>query len=136
MIENTQEQAKALGAKVAGKPAKSWMGVPLIIEDQAIGAFIVQDLEKEKAFTQGQLEYLSNLSQQAAGILFNARLLDEHRNQITKIQTAAEIARDISSALNLDELLLKAVNLIQERFRLLPCCYFLDRQHWRQCNYP
>ena len=125
LTENTEEQAKALGAKIVGKPAKSWMGVPFIMEDQVIGAFIVQDLHKENTFTQEHLNYLSNLSQQVVGILFNARLLDEHRNQITKIQTAAEIARDISSALNLDELLLKAVNLIQDRFNFYHAAIFL-----------
>ena len=125
LIENTQEQAKTLGAKVVGKPAKSWMGTPLIIEDQAIGALIVQDLEKENAFTQDNLKYLSTLAKQVAGILFNARLLDENQNQIVKIQTAAEIARDISSALNLDELLLKAVNLIHDRFDFYHAAIFL-----------
>ena len=123
--ENFQEQAEALGAKFDGKPAKAWMGVPMMIGDQAIGALIVQDLEEEKAFTQDQFDFLCNLASQVASILFNARLLDESRSQITKIQTAAEIARDISSALNLDELLLKAVNLIRERFNFYHASIFL-----------
>ena len=125
IVENTEEQARALGAKIAGKPAKSWMGVPLIIDDRAIGALIVQDLDEEKAFTQEHLNHLNILASQVSGILFNARLLDEHRNQIAKIQAAAEIARDISSALNLDELLLKAVNLIQDRFDFYHAAIFL-----------
>ncbi|MGD8402017.1 MAG: GAF domain-containing protein [Anaerolineales bacterium] len=123
--ENFQEQAESLGAKIDGRPAKSWMGTPMLIEDQAIGALIVQDLENEKAFTREQLDLLSNISNQIAKFIFNARLLDESRNQIDKIQTAAEIARDISSALNLDELLLKAVNLILERFNFYHASIFL-----------
>lgn len=123
--ENFQERAKTLGAKLVGKPAKSWMGAPFVIENQAIGALIVQDLEKEKAFTQGHLEYLTTLANQVAGILFTARALDESRNKITKIQTASEIARDISSALNLDELLLKTVNLIRNRFAFYYAAIYL-----------
>jgi GAF domain-containing protein len=123
--ENIQEQSKALGAKVIGKPAKSWMGVPVIIENQVIGVLILQDTEKEKAFTQVDLERLKALANQVAGLLFNARALDESRNQIAKIQTAAEIARDISSALDLDELLLKAINLIHERFSFYYAAIFL-----------
>jgi GAF domain-containing protein len=123
--ENIVEQAETLGAKVVGNLAKSWMGVPLLVDTQAIGALIVQDLEKEKVFTQDHLEYLSALAKQVAGILYNAQLLDEHRNQITKIQTAAEIARDISSALDLNELLLKAVNLIRDRFNFYHAAIFL-----------
>ena len=93
--------------------------------DQAIGALIVQDLENENTFNKDNLAFLSALSSQVAGILYNARQLDENRNQITKIQTAAEIARDISSALNLDELLLKAVNLIRDRFNFYHAAIFL-----------
>ena len=123
--ENFQEQAEALGAKVDGRPAKSWMGAPLVIENQAVGALIVQDLDKEKAFTQEHLDFLCRLAGQVVRILYNARLLDDSRNQISKIQTAAEIARDISSALNLDELLLKAVNLIREKFNFYHASIFL-----------
>ena len=123
--DNFQEQAEALGAKIDGEPAKSWMGAPLIADGQAIGALIVQDLEQEKVFTQRQLDFLCNLANRVARILFNARLLDDSRGQIEKIQTAAEIARDISSALNLDELLLKAVKLIRDRFNFYHASIFL-----------
>jgi GAF domain-containing protein len=123
--ENFQEQAESLGAKIDGRPAKSWMGAPLLNDNQAIGALIVQDLENENVFTRNQLDFLCNISNQVAKIIFNARLLDESRNQIDKIQAAAEIARDISSALNLDELLRKAVNLIHERFNFYHASIFL-----------
>ena len=125
LTENAQEKAKALGVKVTDRPVKSWMGVPLVNDNQAIGALVVQDIEQEKAFTQKQLEYLENLSKQVVGILFNACLLDDTQNRISKIQTAAEIARDISSAHNLDELLLKAVNLIHDRFDFYHAAIFL-----------
>lgn len=125
LVENTEEEAKRLGAKIDGKPAKSWMGVPLMVQDQAIGALIIQDLEREKAFSQDHLDYLTSLANQIAKIVYNARILDESRTQIYKIQTAAEIARDISSALNLDELLLKAVNLIHDQFDFYHASVFL-----------
>jgi GAF domain-containing protein len=123
--DNFQEQAETLGAIVDGKPAKSWMGTPLLIDNQAIGALIVQDLDNEKSFTKKDLDFLCSLANQVSKILYNARLLDESRSQINKIQTAAEIARDISSALNLDELLLNAVNLIRERFNFYHASIFL-----------
>ncbi|HLA87035.1 MAG TPA: GAF domain-containing protein, partial [Anaerolineales bacterium] len=123
--ENVQEQAESLGAKIDGKPAKSWMGTPLVIDNQAIGALIVQDLENEGAFSEDQLEYLCMLANQVGRILFNARILDEAQSQINKLQTATEIARDISSALNLDELLLKAINLIRDRFSFYHVSLFL-----------
>jgi GAF domain-containing protein len=123
--ENVHEHVKAFDVSVTGKPPKSWLGTPLLVENQVIGAFILQDLEKENAFSQEHLEYLNTLADQAARFLYNARLLDESQIQNIKLQTAAEIARDISSALDLDELLLKAVNLICDRFDFYHAGIFL-----------
>jgi GAF domain-containing protein len=123
--EDVQKQAEGLGAKIDGNPAKSWMGTPLVIENHAIGALIVQDLEKEGYFSEEDLDYLCTLANQVSRILFNARILDEAQSQINKLQTATEIARDISSALNLDELLLKAINLIRDRFNFYHASLFL-----------
>jgi len=125
ILENAEEQTKALGAKVVGNPAKSWMGAPMIVDNKAVGALIVQDLENEFAFDQSHLQYLESLAKQVSRIIYNAQLLDEARKQNTKIQAAAEIARDISSALNLDELLLKAISLIRERFNFYHAGVFL-----------
>ncbi len=125
LLNEVEKQADMLGAKKVGKEAKSWMGMPLLVNDQVIGAFIVQDLEKEGAFRPEDLSALTALAQQVAGILYNRMRLERSRRQISQIQTAAQIARDISSALNLDELLLKAVNLIRERFDYYHAAVFL-----------
>jgi GAF domain-containing protein len=53
---------------------------------------------------------------QVSGAIYNARLLNESQATALQFETAAEIARDISSSLNLDELLKKAVELIRSRF--------------------
>jgi len=125
VLNEVEKQAEMLGAKKVGKEAKSWMGVPLLVNDQVIGTFIVQDLEKEGAFRPEDLQTLTALAQQVAGILYNRMRLERTRRQVFQIQTAAQIARDISSALNLDELLLKAVNLIRERFDYYHAAVFL-----------
>jgi GAF domain-containing protein len=123
--DNVQKQADILGAKIDERPAKSWMGTPILIEDKAIGTLIVQDLENEGSFLPEHLDYLQILANQIGRLLFNARILDEAHNHINKLQTATEVARDISSALNLDELLLKAVNLIRDRFNFYHASIFL-----------
>lgn len=125
LLNEIEKQADALGAKKVGKEAKSWMGVPLLVDHQVIGAFIVQDLEKEGTFQADDLQTLIALAQQTVSILYNRMRLERSRRQIFQIQTAAQIARDISSALNLDELLLKAVNLIRERFDYYHAAVFL-----------
>ncbi len=125
LVENTAEQARALGAKVIGEPARSWLGVPLIAHDEPIGALVIQDLEHEKAFDEDDMRLLQGLADSIAGVLQNIRLLEETRRRALEVQTAAEIARDISQAIHLDELLQKAVALIPQRLRFYHAAIFL-----------
>jgi GAF domain-containing protein len=125
IVEDTERRAAELGAKVIGKSAKSWLGVPLIMASEAIGAIIVQDAEKEHRFDQNDLRFLISLSVQVASAIYNARLLDEARQRTMQLKTAAEISRDVSGSLIVDELLQKSVNLIRDQFDYYHAAIFL-----------
>jgi GAF domain-containing protein len=125
MVENTEPRAAELGAKIQGKTAKSWMGAPMLVRNNPVGALIIQDAEKERAFNEDDFVFFTNLAGQVAGVINNVRLLDESKRRAIQLETAAEIARDISSSLNLDELLIKAVNLIREQFDFYHAAVFL-----------
>jgi GAF domain-containing protein len=125
LVEDTEKRAAAMGAKIAGKPALSWMGVPLLARGEAIGALIVQDLNKEHAFDSDDLDFLVSVASQVSGDIHNVRLLNESKQIALQFETAAEIARDISSSLDLDELLQKAVDLIRTRFNFYHASVFL-----------
>jgi GAF domain-containing protein len=129
LVEDTEKQALALGAKIHGKPAKSWMGVPLLLNEEPIGALIIQDLEHEHRFNERDLQFLNEMGKQMAGGIQNVRLLNQSRQSTLQLQTAAEIARDISGSLKLDELLSRAVNLIRERFNFYHAGIFLLDLH-------
>jgi len=125
LVEDTEKRAVAMGAKVAGKPAKSWLGVPLLARGEAIGAVIIQDLEHEHSFNEDDLRFATSVASQISGAIFNVRLLNESQQTALQFETAAEIARDISSSLDLNELLLKAVDLIRSRFNFYHAAIFL-----------
>jgi GAF domain-containing protein len=125
LVEDTEKRALALGAKIAGKPAKSWLGTPMMVAEKIIGTIVVQDTEHEFAFNDNDLRFLTTLSTQIAGTIYNARLLDETRNRAIQLKTAAEIARDISGSINVGELITKAVTLIRERFNYYHAAIFL-----------
>jgi GAF domain-containing protein/HAMP domain-containing protein len=130
LVEDTEKQAMALGAKIHGKPAKSWMGVPLLIQnDEPIGALVIQDLERDHCFNERDLHFLNELGKQMAGMIQNIRLLEQSQKSALQLQTAAEIARDISGSLELDELLLRGVNLIRDRFSFYHASIFLVDPH-------
>ena len=125
LLEETEKKALALGAKVVGGVPLSWMGVPMLVGGEPIGAIILQDLENERAFTEDDQRFVTALAGQAAGAIYNVRLLEEARQRSLQLQTASEIARDVSGSLNLDELLSKAVTLIRDRFAFYHASIFL-----------
>ena len=125
LVEDTEKRAIAMGAKIAGKPAMSWLGVPLLARGQAIGAIIIQDLEHEHSFTENDLHFMVSVANQVSGAIHNVRLIDESKQAAIQFETAAEISRDISSSLDLDELLEKAVDLIRSRFDFYHAAIFL-----------
>jgi GAF domain-containing protein len=125
LVEDTEKRAIAMGAKITGKPALSWLGVPLLARGEAIGAIIIQDLERENSFDGDDLRFMVSVASQVSGAIYNVVLINESKQSALQFETAAEIARDISSSLDLDELLDKAVELIRSRFDFYHAAIFL-----------
>ncbi len=91
LVEEVEKKAAELGAKVIGAPAKSWLGVPLLLGGEPIGAIIVQDLEKEHRFDDEDQHLLSTLSSQLAVSIRNARLIYEASSKADLENAAIEI---------------------------------------------
>ncbi|MDD2921265.1 MAG: GAF domain-containing protein [Anaerolineales bacterium] len=125
LVEDTERRTADLGAKIVGKAARSWMGAPMLIQNEPIGALILQDTENEHAFDEDDLKFFTTITGQVAGVIHNVHLLEESQRIAVQLESAAEIARDISGLLNIDELLIKAVNLIRERFNFYHASVFL-----------
>ena len=125
LVEDTEHRMAAMGAKIIGKPAKSWLGCPLVVGGDAIGALVVQDLNQEQRFTQDDLRLMIALSAQVAGAIYNIRLLEDARRSALQLQTVAEISREVSSSLIVDNLLRQAITLIHERFNFYHAAVFL-----------
>jgi len=60
-------ELQALGeVKLEGTPSRSWLGVPLRTPSETIGVLVVQSYERENAYTQQDLEFLSSVGGQIA----------------------------------------------------------------------
>ncbi len=65
------------------KPAKSSLTVPLLIEDRAIGAISMQDMEIEHAFTENDVRLLSTIAANLAVAIENTRLQESLKRELT-----------------------------------------------------
>ncbi|MBN1303189.1 MAG: GAF domain-containing protein [Anaerolineales bacterium] len=125
LSDNLRGKATELGINIVGSTPKSWMGAPMIVQNKVIGAIIVEDSTQEKVFNQDNLLFITSLAAQAAGAIYNTRLAEESRQAARQLETAARIARDVSSSLDLDELLQKAIQLMQEHFNFYHASVFI-----------
>lgn len=125
LVDHVEQEAIALGAKNIGAPAKSWLGVPLMIGDQVIGVMIVQDLERERRFSEKDIELLDTFVPQLTVSIRMAQYINQLEKSAQQLQTAAEIARDVSSDLRVEQLLPHVVNLVKERFGFYHASIFI-----------
>ncbi|MCX8024392.1 MAG: GAF domain-containing protein [Thermanaerothrix sp.] len=69
-----EETARTLGVNLIGIPAKSWLGVPLRLGEEILGALILQDVHREARFDENDLQALEVLATLIAWLLHTHRL--------------------------------------------------------------
>lgn len=104
--------------------AKCTMFVPLIAGGQWIG-YLNGIYRKDIAFSAQDIRRVKTLAGQVGAAVQNIRLLQESQRLADQLQTAAEIARDTTGTLSLENLLDRAVELIRERFGYYQASIFL-----------
>ncbi len=85
----------------------------------------VAHLRKPTPWKPAEKRLLNRLADRLGSVLESARLYAEAQRRSAQLQIAAEIARDASGTLDLDELLRKAINLVRERFGFYHASVFL-----------
>jgi len=101
---------------------RSEMALPLKVGDKVIGALTVQSVE-EAAFSDDDVTALQAMADQLAIAIDNSRLydrvyslLDQLSRRTKLLQAAAHVGRDVTSILDLDELLNNAVDIICDAY--------------------
>lgn len=86
-----ERQRGELGAELIGPQAKSFLGVPIMVGQQTIGAISVQCIEQEGRFSESDARLLSTIAANVGAAIQNARLFEE-------IQAAKEVAEQANRA--------------------------------------
>ena len=84
VLENNNE------VDLIGTPCQVWLGVPLVIDDNIIGAMVLQDYDDQKAFNQEDLRLLNLIGNQIALVIQRKELME---NLIAERKRAEEAAR-------------------------------------------
>jgi signal transduction histidine kinase len=88
---------------------RSQLSVPLIKDDEAIGAFNMLR-QKTGLFTEKQIELLSNFAAQAVIAIENARLLNELERSVEELRALGEVTQAVNSTIDLETVLTTIVS--------------------------
>lgn len=88
---------------------ESMMCVPLLKDEEVLGAVEVVNKLEGGMFTESDLYFLSSISEQAAIAIHNAKLLEAER-KVSVLDALLSISREITSTLDLDHVLTTVVH--------------------------
>jgi GAF domain-containing protein/CheY-like chemotaxis protein len=89
----------------SGEPARSAVWVPLVIGDETRGVISLQNIDREGAFSDSDVELLTTLAASLSVALENVRLIDETSQRLAELATVNEVGNALASQLELDNLL-------------------------------
>lgn len=98
IVNDTERKALELGAKISGASAKSWLGVPLVVSGDVLGAIILQDTDREQRFDDDDLRLMTTLASQVATTIRNVRLLEDAERRAEKEKIISSITSKIWAA--------------------------------------
>ncbi len=98
-----ESQRQGIDPQVDGLFA--WVGVPLNAGIETIGAMSLGNRDPSVVYSADQVELLQAIADQAAGAIVKARLLEESERSALQLNLLNEVARNLTSTLDLSNLL-------------------------------
>lgn len=109
-----------------GKPDHT-LQAPISLRGEIIGQLGLEGADPSQFSEEDQL-ILESVAEEVGEALEQIRLMEEVQRRANQLQAAAEIARDSTGLLDVDTMLSRAVNLIQERLKLLQTSVYLKNE--------
>ncbi len=101
-IESRQAE---LDTEKIGIQAQSYLGVPIVVGQKAIGVISVQSISQEGRFDEADKSLLTTIAASVGAAIHNAQLYQETQRHAEEMAALAEVGRDISTTLDLPTVL-------------------------------
>ncbi len=105
LLLNRESDWERLGSRGVGTLAKSYLGVPILVRDGAIGVLSVQSTREAGRFGEADLRLLATIAANVASAISNARLYQETVRRGDEMAALAEVSREMSATLDLSAVL-------------------------------
>ncbi len=100
LLLNRASQFDRLAMPSIGTPALSWVGVPIVVGDEAIGVISVQSTSDEGRFGEADVRLLGTIAANVGVAIQNARLFRESHRRATEMAALADVGRELSATLD------------------------------------
>jgi PAS domain S-box-containing protein len=101
LLLNREEQYE--GRRLLGTPSRSYLGVPILVGDDAIGVISVQSINEEARFGEAETGLLATIASNVGVAIHNARLFAEIGRQKQYLESLVEITPVAVVAMDADE---------------------------------
>jgi diguanylate cyclase (GGDEF)-like protein len=112
----------------SAKSTRSELAIPLMVRDEVVGVLDCQS-DRVDHFDPETIDLLTLFSTQASMALQNARLYSLEQQRARQLQAINAIAQQTTAVLDLEELLRRVCELIQDAFRVSHVSLFLREDH-------
>ena len=115
---------------------KSVVYMPLVVGTNVNGYITLQNLDRENAFTEADINLLGTLANSMSVALENARLFNETQQRATEMASVTKVSNALASQLDLDALIQMVGDLMKEVFDAnIVFLAFLDK-NTNMINFP
>ncbi len=119
LIRSDLERARErLGVTLKpARPAKSFCGVPILVNGRATGVMAAMSMDREYVFEQRDLEVLKTAAGQVSVAIENARLFAEEQRRTRQFAFLNSVSKTAISSEDAEQMLAEIVGHIQKNFR-------------------
>ncbi len=103
--EDVPTHLQEMGVEMIGRPAQSWLGVPLMVGDQVLGVMAVQSYTTPRAYDRHDQDLLTAIASQVAIALQNARSYEEAQRRAERERIIREVTTRIWASPDLESIL-------------------------------
>ena len=76
--------------ELEGSPSKSWVGIPLQVDNRTIGVLVLKNYEEENIYSERDVQFLNSLGSQIALVIERKRVEEELRNERLLLRTVID----------------------------------------------
>jgi GAF domain-containing protein/DNA-binding response OmpR family regulator len=128
LLLNRAEAFEEVGVQIVGTPARSYLGVPILVAGRAIGVISVQSTQQAGRFGENDTRLVSTIAANVGAAIQNARLYRETQRRASEMAALAELGREVGGMLDLDAVLNRITQRAGELLEADSSAVFLERK--------